>query len=244
MIVEPGLVGALELLEGPVAYLDFETLNLPIPCWPGCHPYDQVPVQLSVHHDNGEHFEWIADSPEDPREELALALIEATRGARTIAAYNSPFERKCIEGLRVHLPHLANELDAIIERLVDLLPIVRDHVYHPGFNGSFSLKSVYPALVGRDGYDGLDVADGGTASVELERLMFDAELGEDEREGIRSSLLRVLRDGHEGAGGAGGLPASSCGRVAGIIFSRHSGGSRPWCAQLLCIFPGGVVGSS
>lgn len=65
----------------------------------------------------------------------------------------------------------------------------RDHVYHPASNGSFSLKSVYPALVGRDGYDGLDVADGGTASVELERLMFDTELGEDERERIRSSLL-------------------------------------------------------
>ncbi len=190
LIVEPGLAAALQPLEEPVAYLDFETLNLPIPCWPGCHPYDQVPVQLSVHHDSGQHYEWIADSPEDPREELALALIEAVRGARTIAAYNSPFERRCIEGLRSHLPHLAKELDDIIERLVDLLPIVRNHVYHPGFNGSFSLKSVYPALVGRNGYDGLDVADGGTASVELERLMFDAELGEDERETIRSSLLQ------------------------------------------------------
>lgn len=93
MVVEPGLADVLKVLAGPVAYLDFETPNLPIPCWSGCHPYDQVPVQLSVHHESGVHHEWIADGPEDPREKLAVALIEAVQEARTVAAYNSPFER-------------------------------------------------------------------------------------------------------------------------------------------------------
>src|SRR5450759_1607652 len=35
----------------------------------------------------------------------------------------------------------------IQSRLWDLLPVVRNHVYHPAFAGSFSLKAVLPALV-------------------------------------------------------------------------------------------------
>ena len=52
------------------------------------------------------------------------------------------------------------------------------------------MKAVYPALVGRDGYGGLEVADGGTASWELERLMFDVAMSDKERQKIRSSLLK------------------------------------------------------
>ncbi|MEN8161237.1 MAG: DUF2779 domain-containing protein, partial [Myxococcota bacterium] len=84
---------------------------------------------------------------------------------------------------------LAAELDDVLERIVDLLPIVRNHVYHPDFGGSFSLKAVAPALVGDSSYEALEVKEGGTASFELERLMFDEELGEPERSRLRSSLL-------------------------------------------------------
>lgn len=45
------------------------------------------------------------------------------------------------------------ELFAIEARLVDLLPIVRGYVYHPAFGGSFSLKTVVPALVPGFGYE-------------------------------------------------------------------------------------------
>lgn len=189
MIVEPGLGAALAALEPPVAYLDFETVALAIPVWKGCRPYDAVPVQFSVHFEDGQHHEWIADGPADPREKLAAALVHAVRGAKRIAAYNSPFERRCIEHLRDNLPRTAKALEGVIARLVDVLPIVRDHVYHPDFGGSFSLKRVFPALLGRDGYAELEIADGGTASVELERLMFDLELTESSRSKAKASLL-------------------------------------------------------
>src|SRR5437867_1060382 len=45
LIVEPGLAAALRGLEPPLAFLDFETVGLPIPVWYGCHPYDAVPAQ-------------------------------------------------------------------------------------------------------------------------------------------------------------------------------------------------------
>ena len=57
------------------------------------------------------------------------------------------------------------------DKTQDLLPVVRDHLYHPGFHGSFSIKNVVPALLPDMAYDDLDVADGQTASTSLERLL-------------------------------------------------------------------------
>ena len=42
---------------------------------------------------------------------------------------------------------LTGRIKKIQRRLWDLLPVVRNHVYHPAFAGSFSLKDVLPALV-------------------------------------------------------------------------------------------------
>lgn len=190
LVVEPGLRRALAQLERPLAYLDFETVMLAIPVWNGCRPYDQVPVQFSCHVEGRRlvHHEWIAEGPGDPREAIARALLDATAGAKTVVTYNAAFERGRIAELRDAVPALAAELDDLFDRIVDLLPIVRDHVYHPDFGGSFSLKSVLPALVPDMGYDDLEVGDGGTATAELERLMF-GEMADDERAKLRDALL-------------------------------------------------------
>ncbi len=194
LIVEPGLTAALAAFREPLAFLDFETVGLAIPVWDGCHPYDAVPVQFSCHRPAPDgtavHHEWLAEGPEDPRPELAQRVVEACRGARTIVAYNASFEGLGIRLLAAAVPDLAGELLDIAARLADPLPVVRDHVYHPAFGGSFSLKAVLPALVPGPGYDELDVAEGATASVELERLMFRGDtMPADERQRLRESLL-------------------------------------------------------
>jgi hypothetical protein len=173
-----------------MAFLDFETISLAVPEWPGCAPYDSAPVQFSVHIERVgglEHHQWLAEGPGDPRRDLALALVDACAGAKTIAAYNAGFERGVIEDLAGACPDLARPLMALARRLVDLLPVVREHVYHPTFGGSFGLKSVLPGLTGH-GYDDLALADGGTASASLERFLFDT-LAAAERETLRRDLL-------------------------------------------------------
>ncbi|HEX5530828.1 MAG TPA: DUF2779 domain-containing protein [Methylomirabilota bacterium] len=194
MIVEPGLGRALRACASPVAFLDFETAGLPIPVWNGCHPWDALPVQWSCHREDGAgglaHHAWLADGPGDARPELAERLLAACEPARTIVAYHARFERECIERVAAGAPALAPRLARIAERLVDLLPIVREHVYHPAFGGSFSLKQVLPALVPGLGYDDLAIADGALASVMLERLLWGGEtLGPDERSRLRQDLL-------------------------------------------------------
>lgn len=193
-VVGDGLASALRVVQSPVAYLDFETVALAIPAWKGCSPYNAVPVQFSVHRERAdgtfEHVAHLAEGPGDPRPALAHALLDATRDARTVLAWHSPFERDRILDLARALPDLAKELRALAKRLVDLLRIVRGNFYHPDFHGSFGLKSVAPALVPALPYDDLDIADGTTASAVLE-LLLDADAIEPlERERLRTALLR------------------------------------------------------
>jgi hypothetical protein len=193
VIVEEGLSEALAGLEPPIAYLDFETISPPVPAWLGCHPCEQVPVQFSCHvlgPDGLAHHEWLAEGPGDPREEFARAVINACAGSKTVVAFGSPFERRCIGALADFLPQLRADLVALTGRIRDLHLIVRDHVYHPGFGGSFSLKDVLPALVPGLGYDDLEIQDGTTASTALQALLLDADaLGPEERRAIRRALL-------------------------------------------------------
>ncbi len=193
MIVEPGLGRALRTCLSPVAFLDFETAGLPIPVWNGCHPWDALPVQWSCHVEDGAgglaHHAWLAEGPDDVRPALAEQLLAACEPARTIVAYHARFERECIQRIAAGAPALAPRLARIAERLVDLLPIVREHVYHPAFGGSFSLKRVLPALVPGLGYDDLAIADGALASVALERLLWGGDaVSHAERGRLRADL--------------------------------------------------------
>ena len=196
MIVEPSLRPALEEFEPPLAFLDFETINPAIPVWDGCHPYDHVPVQFSCHRQKRgggyEHIEWLADGPGDPRPAIAEALVAACAGARTIVAYNASFEKTCLRGLGEALgPKAAGAMQDIETRIKDLLPAVRDHVCHPDFGGSFSLKSVLPVLAPELSYDELEVTDGSIATLELKRLLLHGDaLGAAEKARLREALLR------------------------------------------------------
>jgi len=51
------------------------------------------------------------------------------------------------------------------------LPVVRNHVYHPAFPASYSLKAVLPALVPAMNYEGTAVANGQDAGLAWESLV-------------------------------------------------------------------------
>ena len=91
-------------------------------------------------------------------------------------AYYEPFEKARIVELADCFPDRADALMDLHGRIVDLLPIVRNHVYDRDFRGSFSLKTVLPALVPELGYDDLAIQDGGQATAAIYRLLFDESL--------------------------------------------------------------------
>ncbi len=193
-VIEDTLAAALDTLQTPVAWLDFETVGLAIPVWPGCAPFTQVPVQFSVHWtgaaDNSTRA-YLATAGEDPRPGLAAALVKACEGARTIVAHFASFERGCIERLAESVPEHAAALHAINQKIVDLLSIVRDNFYDPEFHGSFSLKRVLPVLVPNLSYKDLAVQDGGRATALLATLLREPEKLGDARavQNVRTNLL-------------------------------------------------------
>ncbi len=198
MLVEGDLAGALERFPAPLAYFDFETVMPAIPVWNGCGPYTQVPVQFSCHVEAGDgtltHHEWVPEGPGDPRAEIAARVVEACRGAACVVAYNASFEKRALEHLAEAVPFRAAELRDVIARIVDLLPAVRDHVYHPDFGGSFSIKSVLPALVPEFSYEGLDIAKGDDAANALAELLFGSDdLLPLERSAKREALLEYCK---------------------------------------------------
>jgi hypothetical protein len=98
--------------------------------------------------------------------------------------------RAGIRLLAAAVPQLGARLEALAGRLVDLLPLVRNHVYHPDFGGSFSLKRVLPALVPELSYAGLAIAEGQAASLALEALLVHGDdMPPAERARLRADLL-------------------------------------------------------
>jgi predicted RecB family nuclease len=83
---------------------------------------------------------------------------------------------------------LTGRIKKIQSRLFDLLPVIRNHVYHPKFAGSFSLKAVLPALVPVMTYDGMEIADGTDAGLAWESIL-RGNLDQSEQEKIRKALL-------------------------------------------------------
>ncbi len=198
MLVEGDLAATLRRFPAPLAYFDFETINPAIPVWNGCGPYTQVPVQFSCHVEAADgtltHFEWVPEEPGDPRAELAARVVEACRGAACVVAYNASFEKRGLEHLAEAAPQYADALRDVIARMVDLLPAVRDHVYHPEFGGSFSIKAVLPALAPEFSYEGLEIAQGDEAAGVLATLLLDPDaLLPLERAARREELLAYCK---------------------------------------------------
>jgi len=152
--------------------LDFETtafiVLLP---FKGYHPYDQVPFQFSSLYIDAKGKEHVTNhlhkSTDDPVPALAEALVEALREPGPIVVYNVGFESRIIEEMAKALPKQRKKLMGLIPRLLDLLPLVRKHVYHPEFHGYFGLKDVYPALCENSNgdYSKLPISSGGEASL-------------------------------------------------------------------------------
>jgi predicted RecB family nuclease len=194
LIVEPTLARALEAFDvQPLGFLDFETIARAVPVWPVMAPWGQAAAQFSYHESRPDgtyvHVEHLAEGPLDARPLVAERLVEATRNAAKVVTYSS-FEKTQIRALAKAVPALAGELGLLEAKLIDLLPVMRDHVYHPAFRGSFSLKFVLPALVPELTYNDLVIVNGLLASVEIARLLFVADkIPVEERARVRGDLL-------------------------------------------------------
>jgi hypothetical protein len=185
------LRGELESVEYPVHFLDFETLGLAVPRYAGTRPYQPLPFQWSDHvlHEGGrvEHLDYLCREDKDPREECARTLLGGLGERGSIVTYTT-YEEGVIRGLAQDLPRYRGPLLATLGRIKDLCAVIRSHYYHPKFHGSFSLKSVAPALLPEMTYENMSIQEGRQAALEYLR-MIDPSTPAAQRKRIEGSLL-------------------------------------------------------
>ncbi len=173
--IGPGLRSALSGIRYPVHHLDFETFMPAVPKFVATRPYQVIPTQWSNHIEQSDgtlsHAEYLCRDSRDPREELTVSLLASLGQEGSICVYSS-YERSILERLAEDFPLFRKDLKNVIARLWDLHVVIRDHYYHPAFDGSYSIKAVLPAVVPSLSYGGLVIRDGGVAACEYARMIF------------------------------------------------------------------------
>jgi hypothetical protein len=187
----------LKKVRYPACFLDFETFASAIPLFDGTRPYQQVPFQYSMHRIDAkwkepEHFEYLAQPGVDPRSEIAEKLLGEIPEGACVLVYNMAFEKRVLRELGESIPALRKRLGAVSERMIDMMePFKRRDIYHWRMNGSYSLKSVLPALVPEMTYEELAIRDGAMASeayFAMENIADPAELSR-----LRAALREYCR---------------------------------------------------
>ena len=181
----------LSKISEPIGFLDFETFMEPVPSFDHQRPYQQVPFQYSLHISENkklEHYEFLGEPGNDPRQPFIEKLLEDTISCRTILVYNQAFEVTRLQETAEKFPEFAEGIESITARIIDLMAPFRNKDYYvKEMCGSHSIKYVLPALVPDLSYDSLAIADGEMAMLAYARLsgMIDG----DEKKKIRKHLL-------------------------------------------------------
>ena len=93
----------------------------------------------------------LAESRTDPRREIAEALCRDIPADACVTAFNKKFECSRLRELADTFPNLAEHLRSIADHIVDLLdPFQKGYYYRREIGGSFSIKSVLPAICPND----------------------------------------------------------------------------------------------
>ena len=202
---EPEVIGGarekLAALGYPRYHLDFETIGPAIPFWKGMKPYKAMPVQWSIHIDDGTgdgsfenmpHEEFLDLSGEPPMRKLAERMIECLGDSGPVFMYTN-YEERVIKTLIELFPDLEVPLQAIINRLEDLAEIVEEHYYHPSMLGSWSVKCVAPAIAPHMSYAELEGINEGTGASDGYLEAIDPETTDERKAELEEQLLRYCR---------------------------------------------------
>jgi hypothetical protein len=197
-----GIRKFLEKITYPIYFLDFETMQDAVPQYDGAKVYAQITFQYSLHIKTSanapyDHEEYLAPSDgSDPRRSVAEKLCKDIPKDVCTLAYNKMFECGRIRELAALYPDLSNHLLNIADHIIDLIaPFRAGDYYVPAMGGSFSIKSVLPALFPGDpelDYHNLDdrCQNGGDAMTIFPRIK---DMEPEEAKASREALLNYCK---------------------------------------------------
>jgi predicted RecB family nuclease len=163
----------LNEVQWPAYYLDFESCALAMPQVSRVRPYEQMPVQYSLHVFSApnkleRHEEFLGNPGEDCRDSLCRQLLSQVGATGSIVVYSS-FEKTILRSLGDRLPQHQSSLEALSERLFDLRRVFSEAVFHPSCQGKESIKHTLPAFTNLS-YEDLSIQNGYQAIAEFQRM--------------------------------------------------------------------------
>lgn len=169
-------------LNYPIYFMDFESFQPAVPMFDNSRPYQQIPFQYSLHFKKNEkskveHYEFLADTGIDPRIKFIENLLRDTKSEGDILTYNKSFEVLRLKEVAEAFPKYKTEIEERINRVKDLMmPFQKKYYYTYKMQGSYSIKSVLPALIPELNYENLEIDEGGLASTAYESLYYETDL--------------------------------------------------------------------
>ncbi len=177
----------LEELSYPLHFIDYETFAPAIPRYSGYYPYEQIPLQYSVHivgapNEQPIHRDFLYVGTNDPSGSFLRSLEEhiATFGA--IIVWNKGFESHVNDCISRRLPSTKDYFVEFNDRLYDLMDMFsKQYFVHKDLCGKVSIKNVLPVLAPHLSYSSLGICDGATASLVWSKLISNVLSNEENR---------------------------------------------------------------
>ncbi len=172
----------LSKISYPLFFMDFETFMPAVPIYDTTKPYQHIPFQYSLHYKKNkdaplEHFYFLGEQGRDPRKAFLESLLKHISTQGTILVYDVLMEKNVLNGLKQEYPEYTADVDAVLNRFVDLItPFREKSYYHPAMKNSFSIKNILHALVPELSYTNLSISSGSLAMTAFESLQTETDM--------------------------------------------------------------------
>jgi hypothetical protein len=183
----------LSQIKYPIYFLDFETINPPIPVYENSKPFQHIPFLYSLHiqKETGEieHYYDFEKEGIDPRQSLMESLKNKISDTGSIICFNDMFEKKIINESTQYDENFKDWASKLWGRFLDLsLPFKNFSYYNPDQKGSASLKAILKPLTGLD-YSLLKIKDGSIANSEYLIIKLNNEKNSEKFLEIKNHLI-------------------------------------------------------
>ena len=171
----PTLKNTVNSFAWPRYFVDFETVQQGVPIFPGTTPYQAIPFQWSVHRwDSADQilkledgFSFLGFNSPTLFRDFLKSLLDHLGSSGPIFAHHASTEIGMLNFLmnRPECSDLKASTQALIDRVVDTLKLVRDGFYAPQMMGSYSIKEIVKAIPTSVEYSDEFVASGNDAQI-------------------------------------------------------------------------------
>ena len=180
-------------LTFPLHFLDYETFASALPLFSGYSPYDQIPLQYSVHivgspDEEPIHRDFLHAGRGDPTSDFLNSLRGHVSPFGSVIAWNKAFECQVNDSIARRFLPAREYIIELNDRFYDLMDVFsRQYFVHRDLRGSVSIKKVLPVLTPELSYSGLGIQDGAMASLMWSRII-SGEIEDQECARLRANL--------------------------------------------------------